>query len=94
MMRKIKILITLFVVMLVLSTDLGGFFSKQPAHTQEMQIQQEEKEEFFQFAYLRHNLGCITDAIKSAITTKSSAAIHVVSDKYSNALTENTASEK
>lgn len=92
MVRKIKILVTLFVVMLVLSTDLGSFFSKQPASSQEVQVQEagNENEEFFQFAHLRHNIGCITDAIKSMITNKTTAVIHDVSNQYSNALADTT----
>lgn len=91
MVRKIKILISLFVIMLVLSMDLGTFFSNVGNGTLVM-----EGHEMFEFANLQHNLHCITDAIKTAVTTKKGDSedekkedTNLV-DKYGNALADAT----
>ena len=95
-MRKIKVLITLFVIMLILSTDLGTFFSgnagkEQVAETTEtMGTAEDGNENIFQFDYLQHNLGCITNAIQSAITSKTKSATSNLADKYTNAIADAT----
>lgn len=92
-MRKIKILITLFVIMLILSTDLGTFFSGNAGkeHVEETSETTEQKNEnIFQFSYLQHNLGCITNAIQSAITSKTKSATSNFADKYTNAIAHKT----
>lgn len=92
-MRKIKVLITLFVVMLVLSTDLGTFFSDSSVKEQSVQTAKEDEEKnenVFQFAYLKHNLGCITSALQSAISSKTKSASENFADRYTNAVADAT----
>lgn len=93
-MRKIKVLITLFVIMLILSTDLGTFFSGNAGKEQATQTaettSEENNENVFQFAYLQHNLGCITGAIQSAITSKTKSATSSFAEKYTNAIADKT----
>lgn len=93
-MRKIKVLITLFVIMLILSTDLGTFFSGTAGKEQVTQTteatSEEKNENIFQFAYLQHNLGCITGAIQSAIVSKTKSATSGLADKYTNAIADKT----
>ena len=93
-MRKIKVLITLFVIMLILSTDLGTFFSGTAGKEQVTQTteatSEEKNENIFQFAYLQHNLGCITGAIQSAIVSKTKSATSNFADKYTNAIADTT----
>lgn len=93
-MRKIKVLITLFVIMLILSTDLGTFFSGNAGKEQAVQTtettSEEKNENVFQFAYLQHNLGCITAAIQSAITSKTKSATSNLAEKYTNAIADKT----
>lgn len=91
MVRKIKILISLFVIMLVLSMDLGTFFSNVGNGAVAM-----EGHEIFEFANLQHNLNCITGAIKMAVTGKNETGeeekkeISNLVDKYGNALADAT----
>lgn len=91
MVRKIKILISLFVIMLVLSMDLGNFFSNVGNGTLAM-----EGHEMFEFANLQHNLHCITDAIKTAVTANKGNSKDEkkenssLVDKYGNALADAT----
>lgn len=94
MVRKIKILISLFVVMLILSMDLGTLFS-----TGKDGIVTAEGHEMFEFANLQHNLGCITGAIKSAVVAKNDTVPEEKTekkedtnlvDKYGSALADAT----
>lgn len=92
-MRKIKVLVTLFVVMLVLSTDLGTFFSDSSVKQQSVQTakdNEEKNENVFQFAYLKHNLGCITSALQSVISSKTKAASDNFANRYTNAVADVT----
>lgn len=77
--------------MLVLSTDLGTFFSgTQVKEANTQTVEKEEKGNVFQFAYLQHNLGCITNAIRCAVSTKTEKATNSFADKYTNAVAKAT----
>lgn len=91
MVRKIKVLISLFVILLVLSMDLGTFFSNIGNGGIA-----EEGHEIFEFANLQHNIQCITGAIKTAVTAKNQTDKEEkkedsnLVDKYGNALADAT----
>lgn len=99
MVRKIKVLIGLFVAMLILSIDLGSLFAKDTALSAQMEQEvmeqevmeqetTENQESFFSFANLQHNLGCITGAIKSAVVEKTQVATEKYAGKYDEAIAE------
>lgn len=91
MVRKIKVLISLFVILLVLSMDLGTFFSNIGNGAIV-----EEGHEMFEFANLQHNVQCITAAVKTAVTAKNQKDKEEkkenanLVDKYGNALADAT----
>ncbi|MCI8410281.1 MAG: hypothetical protein HFJ09_13590 [Lachnospiraceae bacterium] len=88
MVRKIKVLISLFVILLVLSMDLGTFFSNV-----ENGVVVAKGHEMFEFANLQHNLQCITGAIKAVVSTKNKTDKEQntnLVDKYGNALADAT----
>lgn len=91
MVRKIKVLITLFVILLILSMDLGTFFSNI-----ENGAVVAQGHEMFEFSNLQHNLQCITGAIKMAVTDKNQTEKEKkkenanLVDKYGNALADAT----
>lgn len=94
MVRKIKVLIGLFVAMLILSIDLGSLFAKDTALSAQMEQEvmeqetTENQESFFSFANLQHNLGCITGAIKSAVVEKTQVVTEKYAGKYDEAIAE------
>ena len=94
MVRKIKVLIGLFVAMLILSIDLGSLFAKDTALSAQMEQEvmeqetTENQESFFSIANLQHNLGCNTGAIKSAVVEKTQVATEKYAGKYDEAIAE------
>lgn len=87
MMRKIKILISLFVIMLILSMDLGTLFSKSAP---DMTKQNSQNQEIFDFENLQHNLGCIAGAIKSMIGIKTDDVALNLAGKYEEVIADTT----
>ena len=87
-MRKVKVLIGLFVVMLILSLDLGSIFSE--TSTEQTKEQNVKQESMFQFANLKHNLGCITFAVKNVVSQKTQSLTTKTADKYANAIANTT----
>ena len=87
-MRKIKVLISVFVMMLILSMDLGSIFSDTAEKPEQTVAEQESA--VFEIANLQHNLGCITNAMKKAVSSKVSGAAEGVADKYANAVADTT----
>ena len=87
-MRKIKVLITVFVLMLILSMDLGTLFSDGTANNTQAETQEDDA--FFKFSNLQHNLGCITSAVKGAVMSKVSGVTNSAADKYANAVADAT----
>ncbi len=87
-MRKIKVLIGLFMVMLILSMDLGSIFSD--TKTEQTKVESTQTESFFQFANLQHNLTCITSAVRNVISQKTQSITTKTADKYANAIANTT----
>lgn len=87
-MRKIKVLITAFVLMLILSMDLGALFTD--GTVSDTQVKSQESDAFFKFSNLQHNVGCITSAIKGAVTSKVAGVTNSAADKYANAVADAT----
>ncbi len=90
-MRKIKVLITAFVLMLILSMDLGALFTNGTVSTTQVENQgEDENDAFFKFSNLQYNVGCITSAIKGAVTSKIAGVTNSAADKYANAVADAT----
>lgn len=87
-MRKIKVLITGFILLLILSMDLGALFSGETV--KETQVESQENDAFFKFSNLQYNVGCITSAVKGAVRSKVSSATNSAADKYANAVADAT----
>lgn len=87
-MRKIKVLITAFILMLILSMDLGTLFSDETVN--DMQVEEQENDAFFKFSNLQHNVGCITSAVKGAVTSRVDGVANSAADKYANAVADAT----
>lgn len=87
-MRKIKVLIVGFVLMLILSMDLGALFTEGTVN--DTQVESEENDAFFKFSNLQHNVGCITSAVKGAVMSKVSGVTNSAADKYANAVADAT----
>lgn len=94
MVRKIKILISLFIVMLVLSMDLGTLFA--PGEERAIAL---EGHEMFEFSNIQHNVGCIAGAIKCAVVERGNTSekketekkeAPSLTDQYGNALADAT----
>lgn len=87
-MRKIKVLITAFILMLILSMDLGTLFTDGTVN--DTKVETQDKDAFFKFSNLQHNVGCITSAIKGAVTSKVAGVTNSAADKYANAVADAT----
>lgn len=87
-MRKVKILITGFIIMLILSMDLGAVFSDTAKAENEVQATADEP--IFKFSNLQHNVGCITSAIGGAFHAKVAGAANDTAEKYANAVADAT----
>ncbi len=88
-MRKIKILLTSFVIFLVLSMDLGGIFAPQAATAQKVETEAAQ-EKVFDFAHLQYNLGCIGNAVKGAVAKQVKGVAQDTADKYAEAVADQT----
>lgn len=86
-MRKIRILLTSFVIFLVLSMDLGSIFAPQSATPQKVEASQEK---MFDFANLQHNLGCIGNAVKGAVAQQVKGVTKDTADKYAQVVADQT----
>lgn len=87
-MRKIKVLITTFILMLILSMDLGTLFTDGTAG--DVQVESQENDALFKFSNLQHNIGCITSAIKGAVVSRVTGVTNSAADKYANAVADAT----
>lgn len=88
-MRKIKILITAFVIMVVLSMDLGTVFSGT-SHTDMQTEKTAEDEGFCSFSNLQYNVGCIKDCIVGTMHKKVADVADQTASQYAEAVADKT----
>ena len=84
-MRKIKILIGSFLILLVLSLDLGTIFSHQPVKERE-----QTQTDYFTVKNVQHNVTCIALAVREMVMDKINLEKKGISDQYANAVAEQT----
>lgn len=87
-MKKIKILITAFIIFSILSLDLGAVFSGQA--TSSVKTEQASEENLFTIEHFKYNVGCIGKKIGSVVCDAVSGAAKDTAKQYAEKVADST----